>query len=470
MTELQERNVPPNEAECATGGAPSDATRLNVTPFRGLSLTGNFIWTLIGNVIGMGCQWLLVVLLAKVAHADVVGEFALAVAIAGPITFLADLRLRVLYVVDLQDRYPFAEVLGARYALSCISIAIIVITCAIAHYGTSTALVVVVIGISQLIDIISDSFYANLQKGERMDHIATSVIARNVLAAIAFIGAVSLSGSLLWGAFGMVFGRVVVLLAYDTRAGVDLGATGFTRAMARAIMDRLKPAWNRARQLRMIWAAVPLAVTSLLVSLNGYLPRYVLESIVGRHDLGIFSAINYVTSGCFMVTTALGYAVFPRLSKLFSTGGLAQFTALLGRVTAAYAALGVCGVGLSAIFGRQLLTIVYKPEYAEHVDLLRWLMIVGAVQCLTTAMQCGLTAASRFAVQVPVFATVTITSFVGCMLLVPRMGLNGAAIAVLISSLVQLFANTGLLLWTMVVRANELKNAPAPEAALVTGN
>ena len=105
-----------------------------------------------------------------------------------------------------------------------------------------------------------------------------------------------------------------------------------------------------------------------------------------------------------------------------------------------------------------MLTLVYRPEYAQHVDLLRWLMIVGFVNCLTTAMQCGLTATAQFRVQVPLFAGVTAISLVGSAILIPRLGLVGASVAALISSIVQLCASASLVFRTMGKRARELKN------------
>jgi hypothetical protein len=78
--------------------------------------------------------------------------------------------------------------------------------------------------------------------------------------------------------------------------------------------------------------------------------------------------------------------------------------------------------------GRPLVMFVYTPEYAQHVDVLLWLMIVGVVQCFTTCFGGALTAAAQFRVQVPLFVAVTVISLIGCLVLVPRMGLVGATL------------------------------------------
>jgi hypothetical protein len=83
---------------------------------------------------------------------------------------------------------------------------------------------------------------------------------------------------------------------------------------------------------------------------------------------------------------------------------------------------------VSRAVGRPLMMFVYTPEYAQHVDVLLWLMIVGVVQCFTTCFGGALTATAQFRTQVPLFVAVTALSLIGCLVLVPRMGLVGAAI------------------------------------------
>ena len=428
----------------------------------GLSLTRNFVWTLCGNVIGSGCQWAVLVLLAKMESAKVVGDFALAAAVAVPIAFLGDFRLRVLFVTDAINKYPFREILGLRFILSCFSLLAILATCGIAGYGRSTTLVTLIVGIAYIVDSISDTYYGRCQRAERMDQIARSVIVRNVLSAIAFTLAVYFTHRLVFGVCGLVLGRSLILLLYDAHTGAQ-GLCGNAvpngpRQALHADFDAFRPTWNVRRQLQMLWVALPLAICTMLVSVNGYVPRYLLDSFVGRRDVGLYAAINYIPSGCFLVATALGYAVFARLAKLYAKGDLAGFKRLLIKVAGLFASLGVGGVLLSVIAGKQVLTLVYRAEYGQHADLLRWLMIVGVVNCLTTAMQCGLTAAAEFRVQLLLFTGVTTISLMGSAILIPRLGLIGAAQAALISSIVQLCASTSLMFRTLGKRARELKN------------
>src|SRR5258708_7779966 len=71
--------------------------RLRSSPHR-LTLRVNFLWTLSGNVVYAACQWGMVVVLAKLGTPQLVGEFALALAITAPIVIGAGLSLRSVHV------------------------------------------------------------------------------------------------------------------------------------------------------------------------------------------------------------------------------------------------------------------------------------------------------------------------------------------------------------------------------------
>ncbi len=437
---------------------------------KALSIRQSFAWTLAANVISTGCQGAIIVLLAKISKPEIVGQFALAMAIAMPITFLADFRLRVLFVTDASQKYDFRKMLGLRYLLSTASLVITLAVCAVGRYDLSTTLIIIAVGVSRIIDSLSENYYGQFQRDERLDVVAISQAVRGVLSMVALTVMVYATGSLVLGTTGLVLGRGLVFLFYDARYYAALARINPVPENAPrrfrildSIRDSIRPVWDFQKQREMFWIALPLAIIMVLVSVNGYVPRYVLEAFLGRHDLGIYSAISYIPSALATIVIALGYAAFARLSKLFANGDLRGFTVLLLKIAAFYAVLGALGVLFSAVAGRQLLSIVYRAEYGQYVYILRWLMVVAAVQSLTTSMCGGLTAAAEFRVQVPLIAGVTATSLLGCWILVPRMGLIGAAIATLISSLTLLIASAWLMLRTINRRRREVSTIRLPK-------
>ena len=147
-----------------------------------------------------------------------------------------------------------------------------------------------------------------------------------------------------------------------------------------------------------------------------------------------------------MVVSALGESASPRLAKYYESGNNAAFRTLLLKMVGISVLLGGAGVLVAAIGGRQLLTLIYRPEYAEHADLFVWLMVVAGIGYVSSFLGCGMTAARYFGVQMPLFALVTTITAIAGLWLIPTKGLQGAAIALLIAVIVRASMSLGVIL------------------------
>jgi len=67
-----------------------------------LTLRRNFSWTLLGNVVYAGCQWAMLVVLAKLGTPEMVGQFALVV--TAPIVLYHD-RYRTRSSLGINSSY-----------------------------------------------------------------------------------------------------------------------------------------------------------------------------------------------------------------------------------------------------------------------------------------------------------------------------------------------------------------------------
>ena len=269
--------------------------------------------------------------------------------------------------------------------------------------------------------------------------------------------------NVVWAVAATFFSKLLILLSYDsgreTFRLADLNsAVGTGLVNANRLIERFRPKWNIRSQWEMLWCALPLGAVSILSAFNVNIPRYVIEHYLGARDLGIYSALNYIPQAAIMIATALGYVTFARLSKLYFVRDVRGFRVLLGTTALISAVLGVIAFVMAAFAGPMLLRLLYRPEYAEHSDLLLWLVATGGVACVATCVGCAMTAASQFRPQIPLFAVVTAVSAVTALALVPRLGLYGAAIANLASMTVQLLGTCFILHRALVTR-----RSPAPQ-------
>src|SRR5829696_3532430 len=180
-----------------------------------LTLRRNFSWTLVGNVIYTACQWAMLVVLAKLGSPEMVGQFALGLAITAPVMMFSNLSLRSVQATDVEHEYLFGQYLSLRLTTTILALMVITGIVFIVGYRWETALLILTIGVAKGFESLSDICYGLLQQHEQMNRIAKSMITKGSLSLVALGAGIYFTGSILWGAAGLVVAWVLVLVSYD---------------------------------------------------------------------------------------------------------------------------------------------------------------------------------------------------------------------------------------------------------------
>lgn len=413
-------------------------------PFVRLSLRANFSWTFVGNVVYAACQWGMLMALAKLSSPGMVGIFALGLAITGPMFMFANLHLRTIQATDARQEYQFRDYLGVRLATTMLALlAIAGITQAVG-YPWETGVVIIAVGCAKAFESISDIFYGLLQRLERMDRIAVGMMLKGMASLLALAVGVYLSGSVFWGVVGMAGAWAAVLALYDIPQGLyALRHSPASQAPA-ALSARVAVA------ARLAWMALPLGIGILLVSLSTAIPRYFVERILGAESLGIFAAIAYIQAAGTTVISALAAAANPRLAQHYARNDAHAFRALLYRLVAIALALGSAGALVAWLIGSWILTLIYRPEYGAYNHIFVLVMVAAGIGYVGWFVGDAMTAVRRLRAQALLFLTMTIATIGACAWLIPPFGLTGAALATMVTSVIQ--AVGGLLIVERALR------------------
>lgn len=387
------------------------------------SLRSGFAWTFAGNAVYGASQWAILSLLAKLGGREMLGQYALAVALATPAIMLAHLNLRAVLATDMARRHTFGDYLTVRLGTTAVALLALAALAAASDNSRALAAVILLTGVAQSAENVSDIYYGALQRRERMEQIGRSLMVRGLGSLALLGGTLWLTRDLVWATLALAFGRVAVLLAYDRpkgSAGEDLSPSGW------------RAQWTILR------TAFPLGVVLMLSSLNTNLPRYAIERYLGTRQLGAFAAVaSFMTVGGTVVN-ALGQTATPRLARYFSRRDMAGFRRLVVKLAGLMLALGIAGVIAAAAIGKPVLRMVYRPDYAVLSGLLVAVMGVAILGYLAGTFGYVVTSARAFQAQVPLFCGVAAASGLASWLLIPRLGLYGAALALAAAACLQL--------------------------------
>ncbi len=413
------------------------------------SLCADFSWMFAGNSIYAGGQFAMLVLLAKLVRPELVGQYALGLAVVYPVMMLTNLQLRAVMTSGARRQTDFGHYLSLRLLTTSLALMIIFAITQVLRYSWELTAVVLMVGVAYAIETISDVYYARLQLHDRMNGISKSLIARALLSTLGLAVATYVSGSLIWGLAGVVLARASVFIGYDIcerTHGLGEQSKWFTRNEA------LTPRFDLRVHRELLWTSLPLGIVVLLTSLYSTVPAYFIKHSLGERDLGIFTAIGFMISVGNMAVVSLGQSAFTRLARSFAAGNLAAYSSLLAKLLAFGVTLGACGMVVSKLAGREILTILFRPEYAERAELLPWIMAAGGVLFMAQFLGFGMTAAGFYNSQVILNILANLSLFASCYWLVARQGLLGAIFAMLIAAIVQLTGSALVLVIGMRMR------------------
>lgn len=416
-------------------------------------------WAFVGNIVYAGAQWGMLAVLAKLGAPEIVGQFALGLAVTAPLALFANLQLRGLQATDARSEFDFSDYLGLRLVTTAMFIVITFIIVSVAGYDAETSLVVCAIGIAKAFEAGSDIFHGLFQKHERMDWVARSLMLKGPFSLFALAVAVRLSGSAVWGALAMGCAWAAVLIQYDLPKARNLAQSREAMVGEMSLpplSGRIVPRFDLGKMTGLARLALPLGAVMMIISLNTNIPRYFIEREFGVRELGIFAALAYLIIAGRTVVAALGQAASPRLARYYASGNRAAFQRLVLRLSGVALLVGIGGIAVAWSAGGYLLTLVYTPEYAAYHELFIWIMVAGVVGYLVSIQGYTMTAARYLRAQLPVAGLVLITTTVASLILVPRYGLLGGAWALITASTVQLILGA-------VVNFHALMKLPAPQ-------
>jgi O-antigen/teichoic acid export membrane protein len=413
---------------------------------RPLSMRSNFLWTLAGSGIYGACQWGMLIVLTKLVSAEMVGRFVLGLAICAPVIMFTNLQLRNVQATDARDEYEFSDYFLLRLLSSGLGL-LAIGAIAISAERPEVALVVIVIGLAKTAESMSDVVFGRLQKQDRLDLVSISMMIKGPASLAALFLVVRETGSITWGVVGMLAVWTGVLVGYDLRNARRLTPPA-ERFAARGSL--------RAERLttikRLVWLSLPLGIVGLLDSLNVNLPRYLIRGQLGEAALGHFAAMAYFIVAGNLVVGALSSSAAPRLLRRYVLD-LGAFERLTWKLVWFGAGLGGLALVVSLLFGRQVLTALYTPEYAAHSAAFVWLMLAAGIGFVARFLVCSMTAARYFKAQAPLYAGALLVLGGVSVWLIPRFGLVGAAWGVCAGMLALLIGSIGVNVHAIRARA-----------------
>src|SRR6266481_6794134 len=124
------------------------------------SLTSDFCWTFVGNAIYAGGQFATLMLLAKLLQPQLVGQYALGLAVVYPGMMFTNLQLRSVFNSSSRPQIHFSNYLCLRVLTTSLAFLMIFAVTQFLGYGRELTIVILLVGLAYAIETFSDVYYA----------------------------------------------------------------------------------------------------------------------------------------------------------------------------------------------------------------------------------------------------------------------------------------------------------------------
>lgn len=399
-------------------------------------LCGGMSVALVGHVAVAVAQWLALALLARWTAPSAVGQYALALAICGPVILFTNLQLSGLQSTDAREAFSFAQYFALRLLMTLFAFGVILGTSLVLGFDAFTTRIVALLAVGKCCEAISDAVYGALMRRARFADVSRALTINAVLSLACFGSAAYLTKDVGWAVIGWSMGSVLTMSLVTLPTAVSLH-TRFrwpSRAAAAFLLSGLAQRGNLRRLASMAWR---LGLISTLLSLQANAPQYVLQYFLGASAVGTFAILAYPFLLGNIAVTAMGQAAAPQFADAISREDVSAFRRVLLLTTTGSTALGLVVVAATWFGGRQFLTLVYSAEYAGHGLLFTVLACSAAVRYAYLPVGVAATAQRRIGVQLWLRAIAIVVVSLSVTAGVLWRGMDGVGLALLFAAITE---------------------------------
>ena len=373
-------------------------------------------WILSATVLRNVGLIVILVLLARLTSADVVGRYALALAMTTPFFIFAQLGLKGVYLTMQADyrfrSYVLVQVVTLFLAFVASLVAALIFT-------PGVTLTVALVAAIKAADAMSDIFSGPMQKYRN----AYRVFVAYFIGALAG-SAVTATALALTGLLDAALAGLLVISVFTAIVLMGFPARRLTMRHEDTAHARLHPQEDRRAILR---AGLPMGVAGAILALVSSMPQFFLARSYGEAVVGVFAVLLYVLAVVEIFTGSLTLTWIPRARRALKDheNDLHRFFKLVaataGLWTLAFIPAAVLGLWVMSLVLPAVLGPHYTIRIEEALPLALGVILLPAVHFSGTAI-----AVRNFWVQgVAVSVAAATASLVACVVLVAPLGVAG---------------------------------------------
>ncbi len=320
------------------------------------AIRNNMFWNVAGSVGFIGAQWLMTILIVRLAGYTEAGYLSLGLSLTNVFTNIAYFCIRNYQVSDASDRYSADIYVTHRMLASLAAFLLYALFVLCNGYSVYVTVFLLVFMLYRLHEAVVDVFHGIDQRAWHLDVAGQSFLMRGILTLAAFFLAEKLTGNLILTSLLMVVFAYGIILVFDLPKARSYQA--------------FSPRFDTGALRSLTGECFPLFLYALCLNAVVPVTRYVLEKLAGSEVLGYYSSVAIPAS----VIQLLSSYIFTTFTGLFAEyaakGERKHFQALFGKLAAGVSGLVVLSLAGCMLLGEWALVLLFTESIRPYTYLL----------------------------------------------------------------------------------------------------
>lgn len=389
-----------------------------------ISMQASIIWNSVGSIVYLATQWVISVLVVRLAGVEAAGNFTLATSINNVFYSIAMFGVRNYQVSDVNSKYEDATYINSRIVSCVFSFLVCIGYCVCMGYVVEQKACIIFYCTFKMSEALYDVYAGICQKNWRMDYIGKSWMLRGVVTFVGFFVVLYISSDLVLSIFCMSVLSYSVIVFYDIPTAKRLANINFRGKIRNALL--------------LMKECFPLFCYMILSTLITTIPRVVMERILGSYALGVYGSVSSPT---LIVQMGASYIFNPFLTlfaEQFSNRQKKDFWKTFQICMLGIAGLSICALVGGKLLGKWGLNLLYGKEIAEYVSLLIPLIVCTILTAVIWMLCALLTIVREFRGLIISNLVALLASTSSSMIFIKSFDMQGASYSLTLSFLIEI--------------------------------
>ncbi len=394
---------------------------------KSFTITQNTSFLTAASVLQKVISFVYFTIIARIIGVENTGVYFFAITFTTIFTVVADFGMGPVLTREVA-RYPdkseqyLHTAFWAKVMFGMVSYGLVIFFINILDYPYLTKLLVSISGVTMFFDNLHAAFYSIFRARKNLIYESIGIVASQAITLV--VGSVALFNG--WPLYWLI-------LAYTIPAFLNFIFSAFFLKKIYGLVYRWSFNFNIFKMF--LGFALPFALAGIIGRLYSYSDSLLMSKMLSAQELGWWSVPYKITFAFQFIPMALSASVYPVMSGLFLTQKDKIGDLFLKSWRYLFTIVFPISFGLMAL-ATPIIIKLYKSQFAPAIPVLRILLISLIFGYLSFITGATLNASNRQKTQTFLLAFALVVNIFLNLLLLPKIGIIGAAYAALLSNII----------------------------------